>query len=77
MTILATALLLASSLVLSSPGYVEQSGVERNPMLRNAAVDHDLAKMRRRFERELRSDSTDSAVGRTKAHLRRAHDLPP
>jgi hypothetical protein len=60
MTILATALLLASSLVLSSPGYVEQTGIELNPMLRNAAVDHDLAKVKRRFERELRSDSTDS-----------------
>lgn len=60
MTILATALLLASSLALSSPGYVEQTGIELNPMLRNAAVDHDLAKVKRRFERELHSDSADS-----------------
>ena len=60
MTILATAVLLASSLVLSSPRYVERTGVELNPTLRNAAVDHDLAKIRRRFERGLRSDTTDS-----------------
>ena len=60
MTIFATALLLASSLALSPPRYVGRTDVELNPMLRNAAVDHDLAKVKRRFERELRSDSTDS-----------------
>ncbi|MGT2504209.1 hypothetical protein ACVOMS_31995 [Bradyrhizobium guangxiense] len=61
MTIFATALLLASSLALSSPGYVERSDVELNPMLRNAAVDHDLAKVKRRFERELHSDKADTS----------------
>lgn len=61
MTIFATALLLASSLTLSSPGHVEQADIELNPTLRNAAVDHDLAKVKRRFERELRGDTADSS----------------
>ena len=58
MTIFATALLLASSLALSSPEYIGRTDVELNPMLRNAAVDHDLAKVKRRFERELQGDDT-------------------
>lgn len=61
MTIFATALLLASSLALSSLGYVERTDVELNPMLRNAAVDHDLAKVKRRFERELHGDTADTS----------------
>lgn len=61
MTIFATALLLASSLALSSPGYVERTDVELNPMLRDAAVDHDLAKVKRRFERELHGDTAKTS----------------
>lgn len=61
MTIFATALLLVSSLALSSPGYVERTNVELNPMLRNAAVNHDLAKVKRRFERELHGDTADTS----------------
>lgn len=62
MTIFATALLLASSLGLSSPGYIGRTDVELNPTLRNAAVDHDLAKVKRRFERELQGDTTDNSA---------------
>ena len=62
MTILATALLLASSLTLASPGNVERTDIELNPMLRNAAVDHDLAKIKRRFERELHGDTANSGA---------------
>lgn len=62
MTIFATALLLAGSLALSFPGYVERTDVELNPMLRNAAVDHDLAKVKRRFERELHGATADTST---------------
>ena len=62
MTIFATALLLASSLTLASPGNVERTDIELNPMLRNAAVDHDLAKIKRRFERELYGDTANSGA---------------
>ncbi|QQO20355.1 hypothetical protein JJB98_10760 [Bradyrhizobium diazoefficiens] len=62
MTIFATALLLASSLALSSPGDIGRTDVELNPTLRNAAVDHDLAKVKRRFERELQGDTTDNSA---------------
>jgi len=48
MTIFATTLLLAGSLVLSDPGHLQT-----NTMLRDAAVDHDLAKVKRHFERTL------------------------
>ncbi len=61
MTILATALLLAGSLAFSSPGHFAAPDVEPNPMLRNAAVDHDLAKVKRRIERALREDATDAS----------------
>ena len=50
MTILATALLLASSLVMSQPDHLEG-----NAMLRTVSVDHDLAKVKRRIERTLHS----------------------
>ncbi len=60
MTIFATAVLLASSLVLSSPEHVREADVEPNPILRNAAVDHDLARVKRRIERALHSDATDT-----------------
>jgi hypothetical protein len=62
MTIFATALLLASSLALSPPRYVGRTDVELNPMLRNAAVDHDLAKVKRRFERELHGDTAETSA---------------
>lgn len=65
MTIFATALLLAGSLTLSSPGYVERTEIELNPMLRAAAVDHDLAKVKRRFERELHGDTADTSAALT------------
>ncbi|MGY0575688.1 hypothetical protein ACTGJ9_035485 [Bradyrhizobium sp. RDM12] len=60
MTILATALLLASSLALSSPEHARAANVEPNPMLRNAAVDHDLAKVKRRIERELHINAANA-----------------
>ncbi|QAU48678.1 hypothetical protein [Bradyrhizobium guangzhouense] len=62
MTIFATAVLLASSLASSSPVHVRAADVEPNPMLRYAAVDHDLAKVKRRIERELRSSTSDSTA---------------
>ncbi|SDJ00285.1 hypothetical protein SAMN05216338_103612 [Bradyrhizobium sp. Rc2d] len=62
MTIFATTLLLASSLALSSPAHVGRTDVELNPMLRNAAVDHDLAKVKQQFERELHSDAADRSA---------------
>ncbi|MFT4115754.1 hypothetical protein [Bradyrhizobium sp.] len=62
MTIFATTLLLASSLALSSPAPLgTTAGVEPNPMLRNAAVDHDLAKVKQRIEQGLREDAADAA----------------
>jgi hypothetical protein len=45
-------LLLASSLLLSSPGHRYT-----NAMLRTASVDHDLARVKRRIERALRSQT--------------------
>ena len=54
MIILATTLLLAGSLAPSDPGHFQI-----NTMLRAAAVDHDLAKVKRQFERTLH-DNTDS-----------------
>ena len=62
MTIFATAVLLASSLASSSPGHVRAADVEPNPMLRYAAVDHDLAKVKRRIERTLHSAASDSTA---------------
>jgi len=66
MTILATAVLLASSLAgslaFSSPDHIRAADVEANPMLRSAAVDHDLAKVKRRIERALHSEASDSAA---------------
>jgi hypothetical protein len=62
MTILATAVLLASSLAFSAPDHVRAADVEPNPMLRSAAVDHDLAKVKRRIERTLHSDASDGAA---------------
>ncbi len=62
MTILATAVLLASSLAFSSPDYVRAADVEPNPMLRSAAVDHDLAKVKRRIERALHGDASENAA---------------
>ncbi len=48
MAIFATTLLLAGSFVLSDPGHLQT-----NTMLRDAAVDHDLAKVKRQFERTI------------------------
>jgi len=48
MTISATTLLLAGSFVLSDPGHVQT-----NAMLRYAAVDHDMAKVKRQIEQTL------------------------
>jgi hypothetical protein len=62
MTIFATAVLLASSLAFSSPDHVRAADVEPNPMLRSAAVDHDLAKVKRRIERTLHRDESDGAA---------------
>ena len=62
MTIFATAVLLASSLAFSSPDHVRAADVEPNPMLRSAAVDHDLAKVKRRIERALHSAASDSTA---------------
>ncbi|MET4798217.1 hypothetical protein [Bradyrhizobium sp. LB11.1] len=59
MTVLATAVLLASSLAFPSPGHVGAADVEPNLMLRYAAVDHDLVKVKRRIMRALHSDATD------------------
>ncbi|MEK9281707.1 MULTISPECIES: hypothetical protein [unclassified Bradyrhizobium] len=52
MTTSVTALLLAGSLAMSFSGHPDP---ERNMILRNAAVDHDLAKVKRRIERTLNS----------------------
>jgi hypothetical protein len=71
MTILATALLLASSLVFSSPGHFGAADLEPNPMLRNAAVDHDLAKVKRRIERALREDAADAPGAPVPARISR------
>lgn len=64
MTVLATALLLAgslaSSLAFSSPGHFGAADLEPNPMLRNAAVDHDLARVKRRIERALHEGAADA-----------------
>jgi hypothetical protein len=68
MTIFATAVLLASSLALSSPEQVGAANVEPNPMLRYAAVDHDLAKVKRRIERALHSDATDTTGASSPPH---------
>jgi hypothetical protein len=55
MTIFATTLLLAGSFVLSDPGHLQT-----NTMLRDAAVDHDMANVKRQFERTLHGN-TDSS----------------
>ncbi len=52
MIVVATALLLAGLPVAPSPG-----NLEANMMLRNAAVDHDLAKVKRRIERALQGQT--------------------
>lgn len=52
MTIFATTLLLAGSLATSSPAHLEA-----NVMLRTASVDHDLAKVKRRIERTMHSQT--------------------
>ena len=57
MTLLAAALLLASSLAMSSPGHLEA-----NAMLRSASVDHDLAKVKRRIERTLHSQAAGTEI---------------
>ena len=62
MTIFATAVLLASSLASASPDHVRAADVEPNPMLRYAAIDHDLAKVKRRIERALHGEASDSAA---------------
>ncbi|WGD50648.1 hypothetical protein QA641_34445 [Bradyrhizobium sp. CB1650] len=51
-----TALLLAGSLAMSFSGHPE-----RNTILRNAAVDHDLARVKRRIERTLHSVTAGEA----------------
>jgi hypothetical protein len=61
MTTFATAVLLASSLASSSPDGARAANVEPNPMLRNSAVDHDLARVKRRIERMLHGKAADSA----------------
>jgi hypothetical protein len=75
MTILATALLLvgslAGSLAFSSPGHFGAADVEANPMLRNAAVDHDLARVKRRIERALREDAADAPGAPVPARISR------
>ncbi|MCG2645564.1 MULTISPECIES: hypothetical protein [Bradyrhizobium] len=58
----AAAVLLASSLASPSPDHVRAADVERNPMLGYAAVDHDLAKVKRRIERALHSSASDSTA---------------
>jgi hypothetical protein len=52
MTVFATTLLLAGSFVLSDPGHLQT-----NAMLRDAAVDHDLAKVKQQFERTLHGNA--------------------
>ena len=48
MTVLATILLLAGSFGLAGPGHFPA-----NTMLHDAAVNHDMAKVKRQFERAL------------------------
>lgn len=48
MSIFATTLLLAGSFVLSDPRHFQT-----NTMLREAAVDHDLATVKRQYERAM------------------------
>lgn len=52
MILLATTLLLAGSLAVSDP-----ASLLTNSMLREAAVNHDLAKVKRQFERTLPGNS--------------------
>ena len=49
MSIFATTLLLAGSFVLSNPGHFQTDA-----MLREVAVDHDLATVKRQYERAMR-----------------------
>jgi hypothetical protein len=49
-------------LAFSSPDHIRAADVEANPMLRSAAVDHDLAKVKRRIERALHGEASDSAA---------------
>jgi hypothetical protein len=65
MTIFATTLLLAGSFVLADPSHLQT-----NSMLRDAAVDHDLAKVKRQFESALHGNADSSREAYTSA-------LPP
>ncbi|WP_298872079.1 hypothetical protein [uncultured Bradyrhizobium sp.] len=70
MTIFATAVLLASSLASSPPDHVRAADVEPNPMLRYAAIDHDLAKVKRRIEQALHSAASDTTAASPPAMTR-------
>jgi hypothetical protein len=66
MATFATTVLLASSLAsclaLPTPGHARPADIEPNLMLRNAAVDHDLAKVKHRIEKMLHGKAADSSA---------------